>query len=200
MRQRDPKKEQCIRTCAIRMITEHGFDGFSMQKLARAADVSPGTLYIYYENKEDLLQKLYNTVHEEFTSHCLRNFDPAFKFADGLRLQWSNRLNYVQNRPADYNFLEQFRNSPMIKHEAVSMIEFREAMKNFVRNAIDRGEIRPLPLEVYWSMAYGPFYALTRFHINQKSLLNKRYQLDPDHLETLLQLVVKSLETEKNEH
>jgi TetR/AcrR family transcriptional regulator, multidrug resistance operon repressor len=47
MRTRDEQKEITIREKALEMIVEQGFDGFSMQKLAKAAKVSPGTLYIY---------------------------------------------------------------------------------------------------------------------------------------------------------
>ncbi|MBN8856321.1 MAG: helix-turn-helix transcriptional regulator [Sphingobacteriales bacterium] len=33
------------------MVVREGFDGFSMQKLARAAGVSPTTIYIYFKDK-----------------------------------------------------------------------------------------------------------------------------------------------------
>ena len=36
MRVRDPKKEQKLRDVAVETIVRHGFDGLSMQKLARA--------------------------------------------------------------------------------------------------------------------------------------------------------------------
>jgi len=46
MRSRDPKKEKAIRRKAMEMIVKDGFDGLSMQKLAKAAEVSPATIYI----------------------------------------------------------------------------------------------------------------------------------------------------------
>ena len=42
------------------MIVKEGFDGLSMQKLAKAANVSPATIYLYFKNREDLLNQLYN--------------------------------------------------------------------------------------------------------------------------------------------
>ena len=41
------------------MFVKGGFNGFSMQKLAKAANVSPATIYIYFKDKEDLIQQLY---------------------------------------------------------------------------------------------------------------------------------------------
>jgi len=46
MRIRDEQKEKAIREKALKMIVKDGIEGFSMQKLAKAANVSPGTLYI----------------------------------------------------------------------------------------------------------------------------------------------------------
>ena len=51
MRTRDEKKEHAIRRRALEIIVERGFDGFSMQKLAKAAGVSPATLYIYFKDR-----------------------------------------------------------------------------------------------------------------------------------------------------
>ncbi|HOZ87501.1 MAG TPA: helix-turn-helix domain-containing protein, partial [Bacteroidia bacterium] len=60
MRIRDENKEAAIRKKAIEMIVNEGFDGLSMAKLAKAAGVSPATIYIYYKNREDLLHQLFN--------------------------------------------------------------------------------------------------------------------------------------------
>jgi AcrR family transcriptional regulator len=59
MRTRDENKESAIRQKAIEMIVKKGFDGLSMQKLAKAADVSPATIYIYYKDRDDLIVQLW---------------------------------------------------------------------------------------------------------------------------------------------
>ncbi|MBA4056563.1 MAG: TetR/AcrR family transcriptional regulator, partial [Marivirga sp.] len=64
MRTRDELKEQKIREKAIEMIVNEGFDGLSMQKLAKAANVSPATIYLYFKNREDLLNQLYISIEE----------------------------------------------------------------------------------------------------------------------------------------
>ncbi len=71
MRARDENKERTIKLEAISMIVKEGFDGLSMQKLARAAGISPSTIYIYFESREDLLNKLYLEVDEAFTAASL---------------------------------------------------------------------------------------------------------------------------------
>ena len=57
MRTRDENKEAAIRTKALEMIVKVGLDGLSMQKLAKSANVSPATIYIYFKDREDLILK-----------------------------------------------------------------------------------------------------------------------------------------------
>ena len=58
----DPAKLRQILDGARRMFLELGFDGASMGDIARAAGVSKGTLYVYFDSKEALFAAL---VHDE---------------------------------------------------------------------------------------------------------------------------------------
>src|SRR6185436_977006 len=128
MRIRDENKEAAIREKAIEMIVEEGFDGFSMQKLAKAANVSPATIYIYYKNREDMLNCLYNTVNQRFADIALTGFKPDASLEEGLWIQWKNRMKFILEYPAYFRFFEQFRNSPLIQHKDIKSNEFRENM------------------------------------------------------------------------
>ena len=47
---------------------------------------------------------------------------------------------------------------------------FGNAMGKFMKNAVARGEIDHMPLEVYWSVAYAPLYNLIRFSIRKERI------------------------------
>lgn len=193
MRARDENKEAAIREKAIELIVNEGFSGFSMGKLAKAANVSPATLYIYYKNKEDLLNSLYNSVHDTFIEMALADFDPNSSLEKGLMQQWKNRLRHIDEHPYHFRFTEQFKNSPLINHKDVNTEEFKEIMKQFVTGAIKRGELQKMEPELFWALAFGPFYSLTRFHIAGKSMMNDTYTINEQKLKTLIQIVVKAL-------
>jgi TetR/AcrR family transcriptional repressor of multidrug resistance operon len=193
MRTRDPQKEAVIREKALEMIVREGFDGFSMQKLAREANVSPGTLYIYFVNKEDLLDQLYNDVQQTYTKVNLQAFDPEHSFAEGLWQQWKNQLEFINEYPHHFKFLEQFRNSPLINNKSAELTRFRETMRAFVKNAFERGEISRMEPELYWSLAYGPFHALVKFHLNEKAIMDRHFDLTEEKLRNLHKMVIAAL-------
>ena len=58
----DSSKRRQILDGASKVFMEFGFDGASMGEIARAAGVSKGTLYVYFDNKEQLFQAI---VQEE---------------------------------------------------------------------------------------------------------------------------------------
>lgn len=193
MRVRDEYKEAAIREKAMEMIVQGGFEALSMQKLARAAGVSPATIYIYYKNKEDLLHQLFNKAQEKFAEYALRGFDAAAPFEEGLWVQWKNRMQYILEYPVYYQFFEQFRNSPLINNRNLNMAYFKESMMSFVKNAVRRGEIKKMEPEIFWSIAYGSLYALLRFHLQERKMMTEHFQLTDAKLRQTLRLVVKAL-------
>ena len=195
MRIRDEQKEEAIRERALEMIVAEGFDGLSMQKLAKAAGVSPATIYIYYKNREDLLTHLYNNVQEKFSQVALKKFDPNLRLEEGLWLQWKNRLKFIIDYPVYFRFFEQFRNSPCINQKNVDKTEFKESMKLFVENAIKRGELTKMEPEIFWALAYGPFYALVKFHLQDVSMMGNTFKITETKLKEVLKRTMKALNT-----
>ncbi len=75
MRRKDDEKERRIRHAVIELMLREGFNGTSIAKIARLAGVSPATVYIYYENKEEMLQDIYLEYSEEVFDYLLTGID-----------------------------------------------------------------------------------------------------------------------------
>lgn len=195
MRIRDLNKENTIREKAIEMVVHHGFNGLSMQKLAAAASVSPATIYIYFKDREDLIFQLCLSLYRKMVDETLKDFDPQMSFADGLRIQWKNRAAYWINNPLEAQFIELVRhshyNDKLYPH---AKSEFSSIMRVFVKNAIHNKELLPLPLEIYWSVAFAPLYQLVKYHISGKGMPGTtHFAIDDAMLEQTLALVLKAL-------
>ena len=68
----DSAKRRQIMDGARAVFLAQGFDAASMGEIARAAGVSKGTLYVYFENKEQLFEA---TVHEQCQTQAEGLFD-----------------------------------------------------------------------------------------------------------------------------
>ncbi|PLK43375.1 TetR/AcrR family transcriptional regulator [Emticicia sp. TH156] len=198
MRTRNEHKEQLVKEKAIEMIVKLGFDGFSMQKLAKLAGVSPATLYIYYKDKEDLLVQLGAEETQRLTTMLLKDFSSDMHFEAGMRIQWRNRAEYWLSNPLKATFLEQIRHSHYRDkvYNAVST-DFVEAMSNFLQNANDRQELCPMKKEVFWSIAYAPLYNLIRFHTEGISLAGEPFQFSEALMWQTFDVVMKALKQNK---
>jgi TetR/AcrR family transcriptional regulator, multidrug resistance operon repressor len=194
LRARDENKEKTIKEMAVQMIVDHGFDGLSMQKLAKKAGVSPATIYIYFKDKEELIETIAIEEINKMTQVSLKGFSPKMSFEEGLRVQWKNRINYWLEFTLSAKFTEQAKNSPIgekIKEKV--KIEFANIMREFVQNAVAKGDLKPMKAEIYWSLAFAPLYQLIRFHMYGMGLRGEKFELTDEIFEETFNNVLKSL-------
>jgi TetR/AcrR family transcriptional regulator, multidrug resistance operon repressor len=195
MRTRDELKENAVKEKALDLFVSEGFDGLSMQKLAKAAGVSPATLYIYYKDRDDLIIQLWEEEMRKMTEATLQNFNPEMSFEEGLKIQWLNRARFFIANPKSMHFMEQIKYSPY--HEICLQRmdkRFSDELSLFMRNAVSRGELVKTPIEVYWSIAFAPLYQLVKMHMLGRGIPpTQKFQLDEKIINQTLKLVLKAL-------
>lgn len=65
MRTKTGNKEKDILDAAIKTFARSGYHGAKMSKIAEEGNVSIGTLYLYYVNKEDLLMNVFENLWKQ---------------------------------------------------------------------------------------------------------------------------------------
>ncbi|MDR0200425.1 MAG: TetR/AcrR family transcriptional regulator [Streptococcaceae bacterium] len=60
----DEAKKEAIKQAVYELTMEEGLVALSMGKVAKRAQVSPATLYIYYKDKTDMLSRIYEGVKD----------------------------------------------------------------------------------------------------------------------------------------
>jgi AcrR family transcriptional regulator len=194
MRVRDESKIESVLDEALSMVVREGFDGLSMQKLAKAAGVSPATIYIYFKDRDDLLLHLYRREREKFFAYLFHDFDPEMDFATGLTIQWKNRAKYVIDNSDEAHFMEHFAFTPLYarcRNEKNAV--FKQGMKRFLEKAIANKELVEMSMEVYWSVAFAPLYKLVGFHKSGFNMAGDPFVLTDEMLLQTLALVLKAL-------
>jgi AcrR family transcriptional regulator len=166
MRTRDEQKQEAIREATIKLVNEIGFVAGSVSKIAREAGVSPATIYIYYENKQDLLLSTYMDIKKRIGLALLKNFDDTQPIRDILKKLWQNMFDYSVTRPEYFQFSEQFANSPyasLVNHEEIEQY-FGPVFKTMDRG-IKQKILKDVPLEVMGAFIYSPIMILSNTRV-----------------------------------
>lgn len=112
MKLKDTNKEKAIIQQTIDIVYETGIAGVKMSKLAKKVGISPSTLYVYFETKEDLIvsiaYKILQTISEGLDSALAE----SASFENKLRSKWIHMLQFSINQEKEINFMEQWMQSP----------------------------------------------------------------------------------------
>lgn len=75
------RKKEAILDAAVVEIAGHGYHGTTVAMIARRAGVADGTIYLYFENKEQILVSLFDRAMDRFVEQGARDLarlpDPA---------------------------------------------------------------------------------------------------------------------------
>ena len=166
MRHKSEEKYEAILQATLRLVTELGFHGLSMSKIAKEAGVAPATIYIYFENKEDLINTLYQEVKEIIVKDIMKGYHAGMPSRQAFELIWHNYYKSIIAHSPEFSFLEQFANSPYIS--SVSREEGKRIFEpyiTFFQQAIDAGAIKPMPFSMLQAFFSAPMNALAKQEI-----------------------------------
>jgi len=116
MRVKDEDKVTRIYRAAIKVINLDGFQGCSMTKIATEAGLSPATIYLYFENKDDMIKKLFIYLKSKMGNSYFSQDTDLSPSKGTFRTIWLNHYQYIMDNMEEYHFLENFSNCPLIEH------------------------------------------------------------------------------------
>jgi TetR/AcrR family transcriptional regulator, multidrug resistance operon repressor len=145
MRVKDIAKEKTILETALSMIEKEGLAGLKMGALAKRAGVATGTLYIYYESKEAIVQALYDYVFGQISLDMVRDIDPNADTKTKLRQVAANYVNELLTYPRHHIFVEQYLRSPFVregeqKRSAISA--YIEPIAQIFETGMEQGQLK----------------------------------------------------------
>ena len=123
MRLKDERKPEAITKTIIKLINNIGFANISMSKIAKETGLSPATLYIYYESKDDMLRKTYMSIKRQMSQECLSNINISDDIKDIVFQLCRNLLAYMETHADEFLFLEQSANSPLVTDDMIQQLE-----------------------------------------------------------------------------
>jgi AcrR family transcriptional regulator len=146
------------------LTNELGFDGISISKIANRAKVSPATIYIYFENKEDLLTKLYIDIRRKMSQGALEGLREGMATEEIFKSIWSHAFTFNLNHPEYLAYREQFERTTMMKNIRAEEFELFQTVDRLLKRGIKEKTIKALPLPILTAFAYFPIITLLNFH------------------------------------
>ncbi|GAB3691114.1 TetR/AcrR family transcriptional regulator [Spirosoma flavus] len=187
MRPKNLDKEDAIRQTALQLIAEEGLENLSMQRLAKAANVSPRTIYIKYENKEDFLIKLFiDNVLGDYEAAVLEDFDETAEFAGGVKKIWLNTFNYFKSNRPSFALMQYGKYSPLLNkafHERnIEEGQFFGPVNRFLRRNAEAGIISDFHHDVYRALLFAPVHDLIKeyfdYEVRPRQIVTEELILD----------------------
>ena len=174
-RARSPEDQEKVRArfleCARKVFAEDGAHGLTMRRLATEAGYSPGTIYLYFPSRHDLLQEVWKEDMVALKERMLAFAAPCTTPAQRIRAMLLGYADFWFAKPDHFKamFLEVERQyvterAAFAKGEVVQ--DVHETMLAEVRAAQEAGELppeKPVPLLCHSILA--AVHGVVCFHI-----------------------------------
>jgi AcrR family transcriptional regulator len=107
-------KRTAIMEAALKLFSEKGFKETSTANISQLAGVATGTLFLYFENKEELINRLYLESKEEFANYTRQSLEEEKTLKAELRHVWDRWMFWTIAHPEKAGFMLYFSASPFI--------------------------------------------------------------------------------------
>jgi AcrR family transcriptional regulator len=170
----DPQKEEAILTAALELFNERGFHGTTVPSVAERAGIGAGTIYHYFESKEELVNILYRRWKGIVSRTILDGFPIEKSPREQFRTVWERMTDFALLHPRQFAFLELHHHRPYLDDESLaaesSIIEFGI---NLVQLAQANHALKPLDPALLMAFANGAFIGVFRQGLENRIPMNK---------------------------
>ena len=177
--QKSIDKRNALVAATISLVNNSGFHDAPMSKIAKMAQVSPATIYLYFESKQDLINKVYIEVKQTFTAYAFETYTKDMPVTEGFELIWRRIAAFKLHTCDKALFLAQCDNTPMIDEASRQEgLKHLQPLLELWDRGIEEGILKPLspyllyaytiyPLSFLLVMQERGVFTLTQEHIDE---------------------------------
>ncbi|KIL49305.1 TetR/AcrR family transcriptional regulator [Jeotgalibacillus soli] len=152
-------KREDILEAALILFAERGFDGTTVPMIAEKAKVGAGTIYRYFENKEFLVNSLFQTTVQQFSNTLKQDFPyTTTDIREQFRHVFYRMIEFANNHVHALQFIDSHSNTYNLDDKSNQMFEeFLDFFRQLLEDGKKQGIISPLPSDALISIVYGAF-------------------------------------------
>jgi AcrR family transcriptional regulator len=169
------KRDEIIRA-ALELIAAHGFHAAPMALVAERAGVAAGTIYRYFENKDDLIRATHACLEQQILAALTEDYPVGESVRERFLHIGRKLIAYFLASPMEFRFMEQFFNSPygvVHRREKLFGKQEKSIILKLFDEALARRIIKELPLPVLCALTFGPLIDVCRDHILEFIVLDE---------------------------
>ncbi|WP_028551978.1 TetR/AcrR family transcriptional regulator [Paenibacillus sp. UNC451MF] len=174
------KVQRSVLETTLNIIIRKEIQATSMALIAKESGVSTGSIYHYFQSKEDIVNELYKAIVTFNGEYVREGLLQGRTIREKFELGWSRVIDLGKKYPQGFQFIEQYSFSPYIYDEvkqAVYTGVWCEPMNRLYEEAIQQKFFIPLNPKMMVQMHYGQFVYML------KAELHGIYELTSDSVQ-----------------
>lgn len=182
------KKREALVRATINLVNNRGFHATPISKIAKMANVSPATIYLYFENKQDLVNKVYIEVKSAFTAYAFETYTEDMPVKEGFEIVWKRIADFKLKEVEEAMFLSQCDNTPVVDEASRQEgLKHLQPLLDLWKRGQKEGIIKPVSPYVLYAYTINPLSFL--MVMQQRGA----FQLNNQHVEDAFQAAWNSI-------
>lgn len=157
---------QKLRHAVVAEAVEKGFGAVSVAGVVARANVSAGTVYVHFENKDQMLRDIYMEIKTEFHTTLMRddkNGQGAQNSKTKIRNMWFDMFEFLSHSPLDLLFLEYGNAAKILTRAQQGVVDgFAKDIADILRAAVNDGTLAPLDPKILSLLLLAPAMQMSR--------------------------------------
>lgn len=152
-------KRKAIMEASLKLFCEKCFQDTSTASISQAASVGTGTLFCYFDSKEDLVNALYLESKEELAAFVEDGVWDHSTFKAQLMHVFDRRIQWYTANPEKIKFMMQYHSSKLITEATRERVVMKlQVLNEIVTRAVNNGEVTTASIDFLAALISGYFH------------------------------------------
>lgn len=167
-------KREDILMATLDLIIEEGLQSVTFAKIFKRANVGSGTVYNYFNNKEELVNELFKEISIHLSKFTVENYDPNVTLYERFKFFSQKMADFAINYPLELQFLENYSHSPYISEELRNnSFSSLDEFFSVILEGQKQGIIREMNLMMCCQIVHGIIISVIKGFLNNKYPLSE---------------------------
>ncbi len=159
----DDKRARLLEA-ALELFETRGYDAVAVPEIARKAGVATGTLYLYFKDKQALVNALYRFWKDRYNTTVLAPLPPRLGARQAFSTYWQRMTLFARTFPRAIRFMDLHHHGDYLDAESRESSRLYDGVASaFVAEGRKAGAIRAIDPALAVALMWGAATALVKF-------------------------------------